>query len=86
VSRRRWSHWVGLVTVAMLYVGGIVLGASVYLTYRTDPQIQGRYGLALVPLLIMALVASARGRWIVWGLWALGVVTFGMSLYFMLVP
>jgi hypothetical protein len=86
VSRRRWSHWVGLVTVAMLYLGGIALGASVYLTYRTDPQIQGRYGLALVPLLILALVASVRGRWIVWGLWALGVVTFGMSLYFMLTP
>ena len=84
VTPRRWFHWLGLVTLPTLYLGGFVLGVSVYVTYNADPSLSGRYGLALAPMLVVALVASIRGVWIVRGLWAFGLLTLVSSLYFML--
>ena len=84
VRRREWNHWLGLTALPALYLGGIVLGVSLYLTYDIDPGLSGRYGMALAPMLLVALVASVRGAWTVWGLWALGVVTFGLSFLFLL--
>jgi hypothetical protein len=84
VRRREWFHWLGLTTLPALYLGGMVLGVSAYLTYNTDPSLSGRYGMALAPMLLVALVASVRGAWALGGLWVLGTITFGLSFYFLL--
>jgi hypothetical protein len=83
VSPRRWSHWLGLVSVPVLYVGGVVLGISVYLTYNSDPGLSGRYGLVLAPFVVMALTSALRGAWLIWALWIFGLTTFALSFYFM---
>ena len=74
-SPRRWFHWTGLVTVATLFVGGVALGYSVHYAYKIDASLSGRYGLAMVPLLILGLLAACRGRWVVGGFWAFGVLS-----------
>lgn len=84
VSPRLRYHWLGLIGAAVLYVGGVVMGAAVFWTYKADPSIQGRYGLSVAPILVLALVASVRGKWLIRALWAFGGVTFVVSLFFML--
>jgi hypothetical protein len=63
VSPRRWYHALGLVSVPALYLGGVALGVSLMLTYDADPGLSGRYGLAMAPLLMLAMAASLTGRW-----------------------
>jgi hypothetical protein len=70
---RRWFHWAGLVAVPALYAGGVALGYSVHYAYKIDTSLTGRYGLAMVPLLVLVLVAAGRGRWVLGGVWAFGV-------------
>jgi hypothetical protein len=84
VRIRKWYHWLGFTSFATLYLGGLVLGISIWASYNADPGISGRYGLAMVPLIIVSLVAAARGRFVVLGLWAWGLLSFGLSIYFML--
>ena len=84
VAPRRWFHWVGLVSVPALFVGGVAMGYAMHYSYKIDPQVGSRYGVALAPFLVVALVGAVRGRWVVRGLWALGAVTLVMSCYFML--
>ena len=84
VAPRRWFHWVGLVTVPALFVGGVAMGYVMHYSYKIDPSVGSRYGLALAPFLVLALVGAVRGRWTVWGLWALGFLTLIMNCYFML--
>jgi hypothetical protein len=84
VRPRQWSHWVGLVALPVLYVGGFAFGFSSWLTYNADPGLVSRYGLAVAPLLILGLVASLRGRFWVGALWLFAVASFGLSFYFML--
>jgi hypothetical protein len=82
VCPRKWSHWLGLISLLVLFVGGVVLGVSLFRTYDINPGLSGRYGLAVAPLLIMGLVASARGRWVTRGLWVFGLLALACSLYF----
>jgi len=79
-SPRRWFHWTGLVAVSILYVGGIALGYSVHYAYKVDASLSGRYGLAMVPLLVLVLVTAARGRWVQAGIWVFGVVSVGATV------
>ncbi|HXW35411.1 MAG TPA: hypothetical protein VEJ87_12605, partial [Acidimicrobiales bacterium] len=62
----------------------VLLGVAIYFEYGVDPGISGRYGLALAPFLVLALVASIRGRWIARGLWLFAVASFGLDVFFML--
>jgi hypothetical protein len=64
IKPRKWAHWLGLFSMASLYVGGILLGIGVWRTYNVDPSLSGRYGLAVAPLLALALVATLRGKWV----------------------
>lgn len=84
VSRRRLSHWIGLLTVPALYFGGFALGLSLWLTYNTDPGLSGRYGLSLAPLLALALIGAVRGLWVERGIWAFAIAGFGLDLWLML--
>jgi hypothetical protein len=84
VQRRRWNHWLGLLSLPVLYVGGIVLGIGLWRTYHIDPSISGRYGLSVVPLLALALVVNVRGRWVLAALWTFAVALVGLSYFYML--
>jgi hypothetical protein len=86
VRRRQWFHWMGLVTVPLLYVGGVALGISIWRTYNTDPGLSGRYGMSLAPLLALSLCAACRGKWPLRVIWLFGLLSFGLSLYFTVVP
>jgi hypothetical protein len=63
VTARRWSHVLGLIGVASLYVGGVVFGIGLMITYDIDPGLSGRYALSLGALLLLVLAASLSGRW-----------------------
>jgi hypothetical protein len=63
VSPRRWPHALGLIAVPMLYFGGVAFGLALMKTYDADPGLSGRYGLAMGPVLMLALVGSLEGRW-----------------------
>jgi hypothetical protein len=84
VRRRRWSHWLGLLTLAFLYLVGFTLGVSAWHTYNADPGLSGRYGLSAAPLLGLALAAGARSRAVVVGLWVFSVILFGLNLWYSL--
>jgi hypothetical protein len=86
VRRRQWFHWMGLVTVPLLYVGGVALGISIWRTYNTDPGLSGRYGMSLAPLLALSLCAACRGKWPLRVIWLFGLLSCGLSLYFTVVP
>jgi hypothetical protein len=84
VRRRQWSHWLGLVSLAAMYVAGIVLGFTLWRTYNIDPGLSGRYALAAVPFLVLATVASARGRVVVNGLCVVSVGLVGLTYFYLL--
>jgi hypothetical protein len=86
VRRRQWFHWMGLVTVPLLYVGGFALGISIWRTYNSDPGLSGRYGMSLAPLLALSLCAACRGKWPLRAIWLFGLLSFGLSVYFTVVP
>jgi hypothetical protein len=80
VSRRRWPHVVGLITLPALFLGGVALGLSLSLTYDMDPVISARHGLSLTPTLAIVLAASVVGRWSRWALAGLAVILFATTL------
>jgi len=84
VTSRRWNHWLGLLSFAGLYLGGIVVTAVLWLTFDMNPNIPGRYGLVAAPLLVLATIASARGRWVVNGLLAFSICLFGLTIFYSL--
>jgi hypothetical protein len=81
-ARRRWSHWLGLLSLFFLVVVGVVLGVGIWHTYNADPGLSGRYGLSAAPLLALALVASVRGRWVIAGLWAFSIGLLGLTFWY----
>ncbi len=64
VSPRRWPHALGLIAVPALYVGGVVFGLGLMITYDIDPGLSGRYALSL------GAAARARAGGLVTGRWA----------------
>jgi len=84
VAARKWNHWLGLTTLGSLIIVGTLLGVSVSFTYKIDPGISGRYGLAAAPLLVLALVAGIRGVWIIRGLWLFALASLTTTLCVMI--
>jgi hypothetical protein len=84
VRRRQWNHWLGLLTLPVLFVGGIILGVGIWLTYNADPGLGARYGLPLLPFLALALVVSVRGKWVLGGLWTVAVGLCGLDFFYLL--
>jgi hypothetical protein len=62
VSRRRWQHALGLVSLVVAYVGGVVLAISIIVAQDIDPGLSGRYSLSLAALLTLVLAACVEGR------------------------
>jgi hypothetical protein len=85
VHRRRLYHWMGILSVASLYLGGFLLGVGLWLNYDIDPGLSGRYGMSLGPFLALGLVAAIRGRWALRVLWTVALITFATTLSFTLV-
>lgn len=59
---RDWWQVVGPAAVAGLYAGGFVLGVGMWRIQNAAPGLSGRYGLAVVPLLLLVLGAAVQGR------------------------
>jgi hypothetical protein len=72
VTPRRWPHALGFIALVTLLAGGFAFGAGLRLNYVINPGLSGRYGLSIVPLLILVLAAGVRGRWTGRGIWAFG--------------
>ena len=86
VRPRKCPHWLGVLSLVVLYVGGLVLGFVVWRTYKDDPGVTGRYGLCVAPLLALALASSIRRRWAVYGLWVFSLATLGLTYTYLLAP
>jgi hypothetical protein len=80
VSRRRWSHVLGLIAVPTLYLGGVALGVAIVRTYRMPPGLGGRYGMSMAPLLALVLAASLDRGWPVKVVGLFGAVAFVTTL------
>jgi hypothetical protein len=85
VKERRWSHWLGAVSLAVLFFGGWAIGISIMITYSYNTSLPGRYGLPMAVLLMLALMGAVTGRGARALLWALAVASFGLTFWFMLV-
>lgn len=85
VRRRQWYHWMGLFSIPVVFVGGLVMGIGIWLSYNADPGLGARYGLSLLPFMALALVAAVRGRFLLGSLWAFAAGTGAVTLYFTLV-
>jgi hypothetical protein len=83
IRDRKWPHWLGLSSLLFLYLGGLLVGIGLWRTYNVDPSVSGRYGLAVAPLLVLALVAALRGRWVVNGILALSVAVYGLTFLYL---
>lgn len=84
VRPRRWVHWIGLVSLPVLYLGGVAIAESSWLLHHTYPGLVGRYGLSVAPLLILGLVGSLRGRWAVAAAGTFAVGYAALVPYFLL--
>jgi hypothetical protein len=80
VTPRRWPHALGLISLGTLLAGGIAFGEGLHQTYSIDPGLSSRYGLAMVPLVVLVLIASVRGRWAERGVWTLGALMLVANL------
>jgi hypothetical protein len=86
VTPRRWSHVLGLLALPTLFIGGVVFGVGLKITYRIDPGLSGRYGLSMIPLLVIVLAAELKGRWAQGAMAAFGVALFTTTLAVMVWP
>jgi hypothetical protein len=59
VRPRQWFHRLGLSTLAAMIAGGVTLAIGFYVFLNENPETASRYGLAVVPLLGVALAAAA---------------------------
>lgn len=80
VTPRRWPHVLGLISLALLFTGGVVLGLGFMFLYDQDPIPSPRYGISLAPLLMLALGASLVGKWAQWGMAGFAVTLFVTTL------
>jgi hypothetical protein len=83
VVPRRWPNVLGLLAFVGLYLGGATFGAGLKLNYDIDPSLAGRYGLAVAPLLVVALAGALKGKWSVRAVWALGLAATAQTFVVM---
>jgi hypothetical protein len=60
-----------------------LFGLGLRLNYDIDPSLSARYALPVAPLLILTLIAAARGKWVVRGLWAFGLASLAVTFFTM---
>jgi hypothetical protein len=85
VSPRRWPHLLGLVSLAVLCVGGMALALGFVLLYDQDPVAPARYGLSLIPLLMLAFSGSLTGRRAQWATAAFAIALCLTTLLVMII-
>lgn len=79
VTPRRWSHTLGLIAVPMLYAGAVLFGGGLVINYGIDPGLSGRYGVSMVPLIVLVIAANLAGRWAKGAVALLGFALFATS-------
>jgi hypothetical protein len=84
VRPRKWPQWTGLLSIPVLYLGGIALGVAIWRTYDVDPGVTGRYALCAAPLLALALAGTIRRSWVVYATWVFSLSTLGATYYYLL--
>ena len=84
VRPRLWSHWAGMVSLPVLYLGGLATGLLEWQLLHTYPTLANRYGLSVTPLLVLGLVGSLRGRGAKAAVGAFGACQAGLAFYFLL--
>ncbi len=84
VREKLWTHWMGLVSLPVLYLGGIVIGISFVITYKVPPATAGRYGLAVAPLLLLALVGSLHDAAAKYAVGAFAAFGAALTVYLMI--
>ena len=62
VSRTWWSVTGPLILLGQ-YLGTIALGISFWLTYNINPGLSSRYGLSVVPLMVLVLCAGIQRKY-----------------------
>jgi hypothetical protein len=75
VRNRNLSHVVGLVSIVMLYVGGFALDVFSYINCGVNIGAEGRYGLCLVPLLVLSMSSLIDSKWVVRFIWLLAITS-----------
>jgi hypothetical protein len=68
VKPRRWFHVLGLSTLVTMIVGAVGVALAFWVAFSQNPSTEHRYGLALAPLLavaVAAMIESTREKWVV---------------------
>jgi len=86
VVRRSFSNLLGLMVLPCLYLGGLFLGISIWISYNADPGLGSRYGMSLAPLLVLALIGSIKGNWTTVLIWFIGLASSILTMVLMLYP
>ncbi len=67
VAGRSWWRMAGPIALTAQYFGAVALGIGIWRSYNMTPGLVGRYGLVMVPALILVLAAGVQrplGRWV----------------------
>ena len=78
--RRTWEHLLGLATILVLIVGGVGISLVFWLSLKMDPGAPSRYGLPLVPLLVIVMAAHEGNRLRQLSIWGIGTGLFVTTL------
>ena len=58
---REWWHAAGPIALFGTYAGTTVLGLGIWKTYNMTPGLVSRYGLVMLPILILVMAAAIQG-------------------------
>ena len=60
VASRNWWRLAGPLALAAQYFGTVALGIGIWRSYNMTPGLVGRYGLVMLPALILVLAAGVQ--------------------------
>ena len=85
VKEKLWPHWLGGMSLLIVFLGAWAVGISIIATYKFNTTLPGRYGLSVGTLLVLALIGGLRGRGPRLAFAAFSVVNLILAFWFMLV-
>ena len=73
VQKKTWANWGGALSLVMMYLGGLSLGYLSWKQCGIPIGFEGRYGISLLPFLVIFLISVFRGRSSTVFLWILSI-------------